>query len=379
MGLRTHNTPLNHGRSMSADSDRSQFPWYEMEARQQADVDVTPAEGVEHYLNARTDLRKETRRRQRYVLEGFVEFCQEVDVEYLSEIGPMHIDRYQNWRREQGIKEVTIRGNISTLKAFVKKMTDYGMVHARLWDSIQVPRVDPEDERSETVLDVETAEELLLYLKRFRYASRGHVIMSVLCNTGIRTGTLHSLDVEDLSLDEEGPYFYPQHRPDEGTPLKNGDRGSRPISITPEMADMLRDYVEHHRHNVTDDYGRKPLITTSRGRASKQTIRREVYRLTAPCFRGEPCPGCNGPTAMGAKCPEAVGPHPVRHYYITKCKREGLPTEAISDRCNVSPGVIERHYNHLSPEERMEATRELFAAVNADEDDYPASAPARLP
>ncbi|MFC5278703.1 hypothetical protein ACFPM1_08045 [Halorubrum rubrum] len=40
----------------------------------------------------------------------------------------------------------------------------------------------------------------------------------------------------------------------------------RVVNIDDQAAEVLDDYIEAPRQNVTDDYGREPLITTSYGR-----------------------------------------------------------------------------------------------------------------
>ena len=53
-------------------------------------------------------------------------------------------------------------------------------------------------------------------------------------------------------------------------------------------------------------------------------------------------------------------PHDIRRGSITHYLNENVPTGAISDRANVSAGIMERHYNQMSDEEKMEQRMGYF-------------------
>lgn len=87
----------------------------------------------------------------------------------------------------------------------------------------------------------------------------------------------------------------------------------------------MYDHVERVRHEVTDEYDREPLITSEQGRLARSSIRRVVYKVTAPCYRNEPrqdCVGANG------KCGEVVSPHAVRHLRITHYLGNDVPSRS---------------------------------------------------
>jgi integrase len=213
--------------------------------------------------------------------------------------------------------------------------------------------VGREERRSDDMLESDEASELLEYLSKYHFASRRHVVVALLWETGIRVGAANSIDIGDVSLDDG--YINLVHRPDRGTTLKNGKSGERPVVITDELAGLLAEYIGHNRLDRTDDAGREPLVTSDYGRLSRTPYRRVVYQTTAPCFRDEPCPDCvDNPEK---KCPEAVSPHAVRRGSITHYLTEDVPTEVVSDRMNVSRDVLDQHYDRRSEEVKLEQRR----------------------
>lgn len=93
----------------------------------------------------------------------------------------------------------------------------------------------------------------------------------------------------------------------------------------------------------------------------RTTIRCLVYRVTAPCFRGEPCSNCTG--TADRKCPDAVSPHAIRRGSITHYLSEDVPAEIIGDRMDVSRDVLDKHYDKRSEEVKLEQRRAYLETV----------------
>jgi integrase len=183
-------------------------------------------------------------------------------------------------------------------------------------------------------------------------------------HTGIRLGTLLALDVRDVDLDTGSLRI--RHRPESGTPLKNKKAAERQIAIGEDYTDLISDYLDHHRHDVTDDYGRNPLITSRYGRLTENAVRAAVYCRTRPCMIGD-CPHDEDPnscewmsykTASG--CPSSRSPHGIRRGGMTRRLREGVPEEIVSDRSNSTREVLEQHYDQRTERERMEQRRDFI-------------------
>lgn len=196
-----------------------------------------------------------------------------------------------------------------------------------LHDKVLVPRVRPEEQRREETLDADSASEIMAHLQKYEYGSIEHALFAVFWKTGIRLGGVHSIDLLDVHFDQK--YIDLVHRPDEGTTLKNGKRGERPVAISSELAQLLEDNIEMNREEERDDFGREPLFTNSNGRMHCSSTRRVVYRVTDPCFRGNECVGHVG---GDDRCEEAVSPHQLEGVVLlttrrTMSLRKSLATE----------------------------------------------------
>ena len=130
---------------------------------------------------------------------------------------------------------------------------------------------------------------------------------------------------------------------------------------------MLDDWLRERRPDVTDDHGRKPLLATSHGRIAPGTIAKYIYEVTRPCWIGNECPhdrdpdDCEATTVdKSSECPSSVSPHAIRRGSITHHLNSDVPETAVGDRANVSPEVLEKHYDQRSKKEKMEQRREYL-------------------
>nr|WP_309243305.1 site-specific integrase [Halorubrum yunnanense] len=212
------------------------------------------------------------------------------------------------------------------------------------------------------MLETDDAEAMLAYLERYEYASLRHVTATLLWHTMLRMGSLRALDLKDYDPEEQS--LRVQHRPDTDRPLKNKREGERIIAVSNEVCLVLDDWIREQRLDVTDDYGRNPLLSTTRGRAGKSTIRSYCYQITRPCEYGQECPHGRDESESEArerdhasKCPSSVSPRPFRRGAITHYLQSDVPETVVGDRANVTPDVIDQHYDQRSQKEKMEQRR----------------------
>ena len=206
------------------------------------------------------------------------------------------------------------------------------------------------------MIQAERAEKILARLTKFQYASREHVLFALLWETGMRMGAARGLDLEDIDLENNKISLV--HQPEDDTPLKNGKGGERLVAISEELEQLLKDYISEIRTEVPDSQDRKPLLTSRNGRLGRTTIRRTIYRLTAPCFLNKECPNCEQESdKQQRKCGESVGPHAIRRSAITHYLTNDVPVEVVGERMNVSRDVVDKHYDERSEEVKVEQRR----------------------
>lgn len=320
---------------------------------------IEPDQAVEDFLTERSEeVSRASLRNYRYALEELVRFCDDRGIEYINEINPYHLKQYKIRRRESGIKEVTLKNNLSTLRVFLRWCAQAGLVEEGMAEMVQLPQLDARQRSSDVMLRLTEVEDILDYLYKYKYAHRRHAVFQLMWHICMRMGTVVALDLEDYLPTRN--QIKVRHRPESETPLKNGIEAERIVNISDEMVEVLDDYIRVIRHDVEDEYGRKPLFTTEFGRLTLTTLRKNVYAITRPCvYRGH-CPhdleieDCEAARKKksASSCPSSMSPHPVRRSAITYHLNRDWPKEKVSERANVSADVLDEHYDGRSEGER---------------------------
>lgn len=329
---------------------------------------IAPREAYEWYLDdRRSQLTESTMYAHKSRLGHFVRWCEGPGaVENLNELTGRLLHQFKTWRRDEGdLNTVSVRTQLSTLRVFIKWCESINGAAHGLHELVQIPTLNGNDGVDERMLSPEQANEILGHLYKFEYASFQHAMFELLWVTGMRSGGLHSLDVRDY-YPKEGKLEL-RHRPETDTTLKNGPEGERNVSLRDQTCRVLDDYLAVNRLMTEDGYGREPLFSTHYGRAAKSYLRRVVYEVSQPCQYGNPCPvGNDLETCTYRKkgrlgsCPENVPPHAIRKGAITWALNNQIPTDAVSDRMNVSPDILSKHYDHATEDERMNRHRDHF-------------------
>jgi integrase len=330
---------------------------------------IEPQEAVELYLDHRErELSKATLHSHKSRLDHFVTWCEDVEeIRNLNELTGRKLHRFRLWRRDfnGGIKPVTEKTQMNTLRVFVRFLETVDGVHEGLSDKIQSPDLDNNNRARDVLLTHDRAEEILDHLRKYRYASRPHVVMLLAWATMMRRGAISALDVQDYRSD--GQYIAVRHRPDTGTAIKNQESGERMVALPELVCTVLDDWLDSQRPDVPDEYGRDPLVSTPQGRIHPTTITNIVYNWTRPCIIGHPCPlernpdECEDATySHASKCPETVSPHAIRRGSITHHLKSDIPKDAVSERADVGADVLDRHYDRRSEKAKMEQRRKYL-------------------
>lgn len=323
-------------------------------------------DAVTVYLEHRqTECSPATVQSYEYRLRFFVDWCEQQGLEDIEEIDAQDVHEYKTWRSE-GLAKPTIKSQMDTLRSFLRYMERLDYADKNIHESAVSPTLRGQENIRDDIVEEEQARQVLERLDRYRFASKEHVMFLLAWRTGARTGALRALDLRDYDSHEQ--YLHFQNRPDTETRLKNGDNGERLVALNDETATILDEYIENKRHDVVDDHGRHPLITSKMGRIAKNTIRGWMYRLTRPCWYTDECPHGREQDECEAAvndnysydCPSSTAAHSVRRGSVTHMLREDVPKTAVSDRVDCSVDVLEKHYSKLSERDKMETRRKYL-------------------
>lgn len=333
---------------------------------------ISPEKAVKMYLDDRKrDCTAETVKGHKSRLSFFVDWCEREGIDNMNELSGRDIHEFQVWRRD-GLNISTERTQMATLRVFIQWCESIDAVETGLFKKVNVPNVPETEKAKETTLHPDRAERINDHLGSFEYATVEHVTCLILTETGMRMGAAHALDIDDYRPEADVAHLDLIHRPETGTGLKNGTRGERPVAISEGVCEVIDDYLEHNRPDVRDDAGREPLLATSRGRPAKSTIRKYIYKWSRPCETGEECPHERDPddceaalhVPQASKCPSSVTPHPIRRGYITHLLHSGVSKDVVSERCNVSPGIIDQHYDVRSEKDKMKQRQQVLNKIS---------------
>ncbi|ELZ37509.1 tyrosine-type recombinase/integrase [Halorubrum tebenquichense] len=326
---------------------------------------MTPREAVNEYLaEIKNELAATTHANHRYRLDQFIQWADEEGLSNMNDITGSKLQDFKQWKSGD-VAKVTIKNHLSTLRQFIEFCEDIDVAPNGVGRKIRLPTMQLGDDVNDTHLLPNEAEAILDYCDKYEYATLRHTAFYILWHTGMRSGGLRGLDVEDY--DSHNGILSIRHRPETATPLKNKERTERDVSIKTAVTAVLDDYLEMHHPYVEDEHGRVPLLGTSNGRMEQTTLQRNIYTLTRPCHYTNECPHdrdmqeCEATTYNTAsKCPTSVSPHALRKGSITVHRKQNVPKEVASERMDVSGDVLDKHYDKRTEREKMQQRREYL-------------------
>ena len=330
------------------------------------DRNIAPRQARHLFLQSKKGTVKQSSyRAYRFPTRHFTEHLEAQRIDSMREVDGFHIENWKVARRSENIAPATLKSNVKHVATYLRWCERTNIVQAGLGEKIEIPNIAIEDEASHKRVSHERSLQIRNYLSTFEYGTRQHALFALLWETGCRISGAISLDLGDFSPDEKRLEFH--DRKDTGTALKNGTKGERNLTLSDDLIRVLTDYVGVQRHDVWDDFNRKPLFTTKNGRVTRQRVYKNVVGFTRPCIYKNTCPhGKDIERCEAAQkkkkaydCPSSTSMHPVRRGSITYHLNQGWPKEKVSERCDVSLDVLDKHYNEQTKEDER-ATRKKY-------------------
>lgn len=211
-------------------------------------VPTEPRAAVDKYLKHRAneDLSEKTLASHKYRLDHFVRWCDLEGIETMDELSPRDLQDFKHWRKDDGgLNNVSWHTQMTTFRVFLKWAENYEAVPTDLHERIEVPKMDPDEDARDEKFSEDRAHLILDYLEKFEYASQKHTLFALLWHTGMRIGSARAIDLRDFYPGDQ--YVEIHHRPESDTPLKNGEKGERPIAIAQPEVKLLNEYIENIR------------------------------------------------------------------------------------------------------------------------------------
>jgi integrase len=274
------------------------------------------------------------------------------EIDCVEDVEPIDLSKFRR-ARSRSINSNTMYNQLCVLRLHLRFCHRMGWLREEIPESIVLPSRD--GRARDRAIDADRAGAILDDLERYQYASRDHVIWTLLWTTGCRTGGLLAQDTGDVHLDERWTDIV--HRPGTGTPLKNKADGEREVNLHGWVCEVLRAWIKDRRPDRTDSHGRSPLIPGEVGRYSRSSVRRSVYKLTACGGIDE---GCECDAGCASKCPASVSPHDIRRSSITAWLDQGHDPAMLEGRFDLSKKTMDRHYDVRTPSQKRELRRDVF-------------------
>lgn len=318
---------------------------------------ISPERALELYLDhRRNEVARQTLVSHESRINKLVNWCEEQGIGNTNKLTGRDLYEYRIWRRNDGnLVKTSEKTQMATIRVFIRFLESIEAVEPDLHTKVQLPSLSSDDDVRDSMITAEEADEILSFLRKYRYASVDHVIVALVWHTAMRRGSVRALDIDDYNPNEQ--YIEVVHR--EETPLKNQERGERYIALSNTLCQLLVDWLEDKRPDITDSEGREPLLASNQGRLHPTTITRTLYKLTRPCVYSGECPHNRDIDNCEA----------VSHNAASKCPSSNSPHEVVAECHDIDPDAIEANLEgRVDPESLAslwsEAPRESFGVVS---------------
>lgn len=319
----------------------------------------------EKFVNYKYDTQKDsTARAYKYPTKSMIQYARSQGVTTTGEITPGLVNGWVDQRRDE-VKTVTAHNNARHIRVFLKFLGQRDLTGWEVHQKVDIPDLKDQEEVNDTWLEESEAAGILDYLDTFHYATLYHAVFFTAWRTACRVSGIIALDLDDFDPKTDGTAILRfRDRPETGTALKNGKNGQRNVTIySEELVNVLNAYVDQRRADTTDEYDREPLFATPTKRIYRQLIYKNVNAVSRPCVYGTTCPHdreiseCE-PAQYKKKsfsCPSSISTHPIRKGALSDHLNRGWTYEDLSQRADVSPEVLEKHYDMRSEEKKRQA------------------------
>ena len=171
----------------------------------------------------------------------FLKFLKIQGVTHMEGVSRKHLEAFIEYEQDRGLKPVSIRGRLGSVKAFLRHLIEEGVVRHEVLSrsvSVKVPDALPR------AIAPEDVGKLLSVIDN----TRNRALVLMLLRTGMRIGELLALRVDDIDLKEQKVFIYEARKTGTG----------RVVYFSSDAKDALVAWLE--KKNPREDvlaYGKK--------------------------------------------------------------------------------------------------------------------------
>jgi integrase/recombinase XerD len=267
------------------------------------DIDVSAGDAASDTLN--------TYRRQ---VQQFVEWCDRKKINP-AEVTKDDIKHYRRWMVEKKkFKPATIALKLSVVKRFYQAAVEKGLIAINPAVGVKPPREKRDPAERITYLEKAEVEKFLEAIPQdgTLKTARDKALLAIMALEGPRTVELHRANISDLV--RQGGNL--------GIRVE-GKRNIRIVPLTPDIANILMNYLEAREENGEALKPSSPLFIAVGNRAGGERISRRGIRLIVDNYLKQ--------TALKQTPGRTISAHSLRHTAGTLALRSGAELRQVQD------------------------------------------------
>jgi integrase/recombinase XerD len=252
-----------------------------------------------------------TYRRQ---VQQFVDWCDRQKINP-AEVTKDDIKHYRRWMIEnKKFKPATVALKLSVVKRFYQAAVEKGLIPINPAVGIKPPREKRDPAEKITYLEKAEVEKFLEAIPQdgTLKAARDKALLAIMALEGPRTVELHRANISDVV--KQGGNL--------GIRVE-GKRNIRIVPLTPDIADILMNYLEARQENGEVLKPGKPLFIAVGNRAGGERISRRGIRLIVDNYLKQ--------TALKQTPGRTISAHSLRHTAGTLALRSGAELRQVQD------------------------------------------------
>lgn len=286
----------------------------------------------------------------------FLDWCDRQQL-HPAEITKDDIKKYRRWMIDKkGFKPATIALKLSVVRRFYQAAVEKGLLSVNPAAGVKPPREKRDPAEKITYLEADEVEQLLTKIADdgSLKSARDKALLAILTLEGPRTVELHRANISDIV--RQGKNW--------GIRVE-GKRSIRIVPLTPEIAELLRVYLERREAAEGQLKPSDPLFVAVGNRSGGKRISRRGIRLIVDNYLTE--------AELKQTPGRTLSTHSLRHTAGTLALRSGAELRQVQDLLGHADPRTTCIYAHVG--DRWENNPALKLGIKFENDNHQNSVP----